>query len=317
MDVLGVSRCELTERVLHPWSVVWSMDTEQGRFWLKHNEPVHGAEGSVQAFLAELAPRYIDAPVAIDQSRGLVLTEDGGVTVLESASEVRGIEVETLCRVLQDYGRLQRLTAGAGDRLRRLGMPTLDPLDTGRQVREQADCMLRAARDDPRHISEEQYQRVLGALPALEEAGEALDAGEVPLLVDHGDLWPGNIFMPRGLGRHRVFDLADAAWTHPFCSLVMLLHECLYRWRLPKGDDVLDVRDPRIRMIFDCYFECWRDLASLPSLRTLGQHALRIAPFHQSLVWFRQLQLADPHTLSKQGQQPWHWLQDVAKAVLL
>jgi hypothetical protein len=97
----------------------------------------------------------------------------------------------------------------------------------------------------------------------------------------------------------------------------MLLHECLYRWRLPKGDDVLDLRDPRIRVIFDAYLECWGDLASLPALRTLGEHALRIAAFHQSRVWLRQLELADPHTLSTQGQQPWHWLQDITKTVPL
>ena len=113
-----------------------------------------------------------------------------------------------------------------------------------------------------------------------------------------------------------MFDLADAAWAHPFCSLVMLLHECLYRWGLPKGEHVLDLRDPRIGTIFDSYFECWTDLASLASLRTLAQYALRIAALQQSRAWFRQLQLADPHTLATQGHQPWHWLQDVTKEVL-
>jgi Phosphotransferase enzyme family len=317
MDVLEVSRCELTEQVTNRSSTVWRVATERGGFWLKHNAPVHRAEGRIQALLAELAPGYVDAPLATDARQGWILSADGGTTLIETSPETRGIEVETLCRMLQDYGHLQRLTASSGDRLRRVGMETLDPVDTAQQVRDEADWMANAARGDPRRISQEDHQRVLGAMPALEEAGEALAAGPVPLLVDHGDLWPGNVFIPREDGRYRVFDLADAAWTHPFCSLVMLLHECLYRWRLPKGEHVLDLRDPRIRTIFDSYFECWTDLASLASLRTLGQYALRIAALHQSRAWSRELQLADPHTLATQGQQPWHWLQDVTKEVLL
>ena len=316
-DVLDVSRCELAEHVTHPWSTVWRVATERGRFWLKHNAPVHRAEGSVQMLLAELAPDYVDAPLAIDACHGWILAADGGMTLIDTSPETRGIEVETLCRVLQDYGHLQRLTASSGDRLRRVGMETLDPLDTARQVRDQADWMAHAPRADPRHISEEDHQLVRRAIPALEEAGEALAAGPVPHLFDHGDLWPANVFVPREGGRYRVFDLADAAWAHPFCSLVMLLHECLYRWGLPKGEHVLDLRDPRIGTIFDSYFECWTDLASLASLRTLAQYALRIAALQQSRAWFRQLQLADPHTLATQGHQPWHWLQDVTKEVLL
>ncbi len=303
--------------VTHPWSTVWRVATEQGRFWLKYNAPLHRAEGSVQALLAEMAPGHVDAPLAIDPGHGWALTADGGMTLLDTLPATGGIDVETLCRVLRDYAHLQRLTAGSGDRLRRAGMESLGPLDAARRVRDQADWMAQVARGDPRHISEEDHQLVLRAVPALEEAGQALDAGPVPLLFDHGDLWPGNVFVPRAGGRYRVFDLADAAWTHPFCSLVMLLHECLYRWRLPKGQHVLDLRDPRIRTIFDSYFEGWTDLASLASVRTLGQYALRIAALHQSRAWFRQLQLAGPRTLATQGQQPWHWLQDVTKEVLL
>ena len=143
-DVLDVSRCELAEHVTHPWSTVWRVATERGRFWLKHNAPVHRAEGSVQMLLAELAPDYVDAPLAIDARHGWILAADGGMTLIDTSPETRGIEVETLCRVLQDYGHLQRLTASSGDRLRRVGMETLDPLDTARQVRDQADWMAHA-----------------------------------------------------------------------------------------------------------------------------------------------------------------------------
>lgn len=170
---------------------------------------------------------------------------------------------------------------------------------------------------DPRHLTAEQRETVLAALPALGEAAAALRDGPVPLAVDQCDLFPRNIFLPRAAGApYRFFDFAEASWSHPFGSLVMLVWECLHRWKIELPGDVVDCRDDRIREVFDAYLGCWADLAPIGELRVLAERALRLAPLHRSEVWLR-VDESDDDAIQEHGGTPWAWLQDVAKRVLL
>lgn len=106
--------------------------------------------------------------------------------------------------------------------------------------------------DDPRHLDSEQLATVLAARPGLEAAGELLAAGGVPLCLDHADLFPRNVFQPRGAAEpYRFFDFAESAWSHSFGSLVMIGWELMHRWQLEVPDDSVDFSDPRIRAVFD------------------------------------------------------------------
>jgi len=310
---------EPVEHLTRPWSTVWTIDSDDGRFWFKESSKAWPGEGAVQAALAGLAAEYVDAPVAVEPARGWMLTRDGGPTVMEAApGGTRGVEVDTLVGLLGDYARLQRRTVGQRKTFEQAGLRVLVPSDAVGLARAQAERMASLPADDPRHLTAEQRESVLAALPALGEAGSALLDGPVPLAVDQCDLFPRNIFLPRAAGApYRFFDFAEAVWSHPFGSLVMLVWECLHRWKIGLPDDVVDCRDDRIREVFDAYLVCWTDLAPIGELRVLAQHALRIAPLHRSEVWLRVLDESDDAAVQEHGKTPWAWLEDVAKPVLL
>lgn len=104
---------EPVEHLTRPWSTVWTIDSDDGRFWFKESCRAWPREGAVQAVLAGLAADNVDAPVVVEPARGWMLTRDGGPTVMDaSPGGARGVEVDTLVGLLGDYARLQRRTVG-------------------------------------------------------------------------------------------------------------------------------------------------------------------------------------------------------------
>lgn len=308
---------ELTEHATQPWSTIWTIRGDGERFWLKATIAEHAREGELHATLARLAPGQVDPPVAVEPSRGWSLTRDGGATLLRSDPPTRGVELDTVMALLMDYASLQRATLPARVELLGAGLREFDVREAARTAELQAEQLNALPVDDLRRISDESAARVRAALPALEEAGEALASGPVPAAFDQGDLWPGNVFPPRAGGHYRVFDFADAAWAHPFTSLAMLAAECVFRWQLPQPDDEIDLRDERIRTAFDVYLAPWTDFATLDELRELLGQALRIAPVLRTAAWIRNLRSATGTALAVHAGMPWAWLEDVTKPVRL
>lgn len=313
-EVTG-SAVTVVHQETRPWSTIWTAPTGSGRLWFKENCAAHRPEARVHAEVAALAPDFVDAPV--DAGRGWLLTRDGGTTLMDSApGGTRGVEVPALTSMLRDYAALQRLTIRHQGRLLGAGLRVASPLDAAELARGQADELATYPVGDPRHLTACQHDQVLAALSALAAAGAALAAGPVPLALDQADLFPRNVFLPRSGGPYRFFDLADAVWAHPFGSLVMLVVECLHRWKIPAGD-VVDCQDERVAAVLDAYLGCWTNFAPLDDLRRLAECALRVAPLHRVAAWLDILKDADDTALAKHGRTPWAWLEDVTKPVRL
>jgi hypothetical protein len=249
------------EHLTRPWSTVWTVEGPHGTLWFKENCPPHRAEAAVHAVLARLAPPYVDAPVRIDADRGWLLTRDGGPTVMDAAPDRTA--PETVRAFLRDYAALQRATLDHRDELLAAGLRVDgDPAST---ARTQADTLAVLPADDPRHLTPARHHTVLSALSEMDDSARALAAGPVPLALDQCDLFPRNVFLPRAArAPYRFFDFADATWTHPFGSLVMLIWALRHRHRLPPDEPVVDCRDDRIRSVFDAYLTGWTDYAPPP-----------------------------------------------------
>lgn len=308
---------DLVTYATQPWSTVWTVRGGGERFWLKSSVACYAREGELQTVLARLAPDQVDMPVAVEPTLGWFLTRDGGTTLLRSRPDIRTFEVDTLVSVLTDYARLQRATLGAKAELLRAGLPEFEVLAAATTASSQAERLRTLPDDDPRRLPDEHVERVLAALPALEEASRALAEGPVPAALDHGDLWPGNVFPPCSTRGYRFFDFADATWGHPFTSLVMLAAECVYQWRIPQPQNAIELRDERVRAVFDAYLTPWTDFAALDSLRELLSYALRVAPVLRTAAWLRNLETATGPDLASHAGMAWAWLEDVTKPVLL
>jgi hypothetical protein len=308
---------DLSEYRRQPWSSIWTVATDHGPFWLKENGPSQYAEGSVHVALARLAPSYVDAPVAIDPRRRWTLSRDGGTIAETLVEEPTGVPTSILIEMVRDYARLQRLTADHHASLAQAGLRDVAPRDTAALARSQAEYLVSLDSADPRSMREEQYLDIMAALPALEEAGEALAAGPVPSMLDQGDLLPTNAFLPRRGGHFRVFDFADAVWTHPFCSMVMLAKDYLRRSDRARSDNTFDLRGERIRAVLDAYLEEWVQFASVAELRVLIGYALRIGPLLRSSAWLQAFESCDAKALAERGDGAWWWLQRLTKTVVL
>lgn len=292
------------------------MDCRESRYWFKVNGRARW-EGAVQTVVAALAPEYVHGPVAEERSRGWTLTRDSGPllrTALESSARV---EVEALAPMLADYARLQRRTLGYRDLFASAGIPKALAAVPDAAAEAQAFHLAGLSANDPRRITEAQYDHVLSALPALREAAKVLVEGPVPMALDQGDLWPGNIGCPVDGGSFRFFDFADASWSHPFGSLAMMVVECVYRWEVPQPADAVNLREERTREVIDTYLREWTDFAPIEDLRELAGYALRVAPLNRAAAWIRNLEDAGPDDLDRYGRMPWAWLEDVTKPVFI
>ena len=307
---------KLEPHSMQPWSAVWRVDCGESRYWFKVNARAYW-EGMVQSAMAGLAPEYVHAPVAEERSHGWILTRDGGPllrTVLENAGSVR---VDAFAPAVADYARLQRRTLGQRDLFASAGVLEAPAAVPEVAAKAQASYLASLPRNDPRRITSDQYDSVMAALPALREAGKVLAEGPVPMALDHGDLWPGNMCCPVDGGGFRFFDFADASWGHPFGSLAMMVVECVYRWEVPQPTDAVNLREERTREVIDIYLREWTDFAPIEEVRELAGHALRVAPLNRTAAWIRNLEDAGPDDLERYGRMPWVWLEDVTKPVLV
>jgi hypothetical protein len=308
-DILSIERVQLTEHLDQPWAAIWTVDTAEGRLWFKESISCQFAECRLHEALAAIAPRYVDPPIAVDRDRCWTLMPDGGEVVETRVVEPLGVPPELLVSMVKDYARLQKLTIDERARLVDNGLSEVLPARVPSILAEFADRLVVLEADNPLRITEGQWGELQAALPAIREAAAVLAAGSVPCAFDQGDLVPTNAFLPRPGGAYRFFDLADAAWTHPFCSLVMLAKDYLRRRVDPPPAADFDLRPERIRMVLDAYLDEWDEFGSPETLHELMRAALRIGPLLRALAWDRTQSYFDLPTLRALDANSWWWLQ--------
>lgn len=300
LGLLGLHPTDHAEDVsIQPWSAVWRIPTTGGPVLLKQTTSARRSEGGVQAFVADRAHRYVDPPLAYDSGSGRILLRDRGLTMLDASPDNRGIEIRPVAEMLADYARLQHATIGAATDASAAGLDSWDPGRAGAAAAIQARQLHALPPSDARHISTAQrpdpQRRTVDRI---------------------GRLWPGNVIPPHGPdSSYRFIDFGDAAWSHPFLSLLMLITECRFRWSADDQPDLLEINHPAITSITDAYLNHWTDYAPMPELRHTLHSALQVASLRRSRAWIHNLAQANLTDLQKHGQMPWTWLEDATRPV--
>jgi hypothetical protein len=299
------------------WSTIWRTQGSGAALWLKASTSANPAEGSVHHLLSQVATDQVRAPVGWDDSRGWLLTRDGGRTVFDADPGVRGLTGTVAADLLDSYATLQRATVGHRDEFAAAGLPDGSPTDSADLLLCCVQEMAAVPKEDPRHLTDDEAAALVGVAPELQAIGEALTAGPVPLAFDHNDLFPRNVFEARPGYGYRFFDFAESVWAHPFGSLLMLLWELMHRAGIDAGETgVLDLRDERIGSVFDSYLSRWTDYGSMDELRQLASWALRIAPLYRASTWLEVLRKVST-AVEKHGKTPRAWIFDVLRPVAL
>ncbi len=286
-----------------PWSWVWRIPTNRGEVLLKQTTTSRAVEGSVHAFCADVAPNLVDQPLAYDPPTARILFTDGGPT-MAGGDWLAMPTPEAIASMVTDYAHLQHATIGRRPQAEAAGLPLWDPADTAHEAQQQADILHGLPKSDPRRITTVQRDLLLTHVGTLTASGTALVNSPIPFCVDQGDLWPGNVLVAHPGGHHRFIDFGDAAWTHPFLSLMPLLFFCHRRWSLP-GVFNDSLGHPSLQMIIDSYLRAWTHCANQQELRDVLSHALRLTPLRRSRALITNLKHATSADADDLGPRPW------------
>lgn len=286
---------------IQPWSAVWRIHTEGGDTLLKQITP-GTPEISTYEFCAEIAPDFIDPLLGADRSTGRILFRDGGPTLHEAAD----IGPEAVATLVIDYAHLQQALIGHDVRASAAGIPSWDPTAAPAELQSQTQILTAMPSSDIRHLIGSQQRSLLDELNVYEAAGQTLANSALPRSLDHGDLWLGNVLPPGRSGRHRFIDFGNAVWTHPFLSVLPLLHNCYQRWASRGSQFTLDRAD--LRLVSSAYLGEWSDYASARECDAAFAAAARLAPLRRSRAAIDNLEHARPSDADELGPTPWTWL---------
>jgi hypothetical protein len=288
LEALGVERTGPSEQPgIRFWSTRLTVPTDFGTLWFKENNPGQFAEASILSVLGQIAPDHVAAPLAIEPSRGWLLTADHGATLDEAGSD----EPALWARIVQDFADLQRLAAPHGERLTEAGLVVMNPEVAANFVENQLLLHTGLSAGHPLYLSAVEADDVVRRLPAIGDAVEVLRSLPVPLSLDHNDLRAKNCFLPAtNEDPLRFSDFADSYWAHPFSALLVPITQMCGQWGTTADD-------PRIRTVVDAYLECWTDHAPLEELRAAVGPALMLAGVHRYGSWLRLLVYADDESM--------------------
>lgn len=196
-------------------SCVLRLPTTLGDVYLKStvDSPLFVAEAPVTALLADLFPRHVPGPLAVDADRGWIATPDFG--------EELGWDADLPSRqeALRQYAELQHEAAGHVDALLSAGCLDRRPAWLGEQLPHWL------AGETTRHWADPELARRLNAaVPRLRELCAELDGSPLPVTLLHGDMHMGNVARRPG-GGYLFFDWTDAGIGHPFVDMIAVAHE--------------------------------------------------------------------------------------------
>ena len=203
---------------LRAWefSTVLRVDTAGGHaFFLKALPADPLREWCVTDYLAREFPGIGPSIVARDAERRWLLMDAFVGERLEVIGDMSAWE-----RAVRIYARLQRACSTRLADLTTLGCDTVSLQHLAACIAPLIDdvAAMRPARGEP--LTPAEVAHVRAAAPELHRRCQALAAIDVPLTLEHGDLWPGNILV--NTAACVIIDWEDARIAHPFLSLAPL-----------------------------------------------------------------------------------------------
>ncbi len=264
------------------WGTALTVPTDAGLMWFKENHPNQGFEAALVERLGGICPERVLPLLAIERTRGWMLTPDQGPTLIHQEGDRGGHRI----RVVREFATLQRALSGRRDALLETGLSELDPLDAPDRFSARIDDLATLPARHPFALGPQEASAARARLPVLQRAAAVLAESGIPLSLEHNDLHDNNAFLPDRDGAPlRFFDFGDALWAHPFVSLFIPMGQVV------EEDDPTDARDhPQGRALIEGYLDAWDDLAPRARLRRAVDAALVLGHLHRLESWWRVAQ---------------------------
>jgi aminoglycoside phosphotransferase (APT) family kinase protein len=266
------------------FSCVLRVQTDKGELYFKALPCAYASEVALIQQLATWHPAWLPFVEAADLRRRWVLLRACGGRCLEDGAPLADWQ-----RVVRAYAELQVASATRLDKLRALGCrdrtPSVLRAAIGPLPADEAAFLV----GQDNGLTSAELERLRSWQPWLEAACAELAASNLPLTLEHGDLWASNIYVSDA--EPQFIDWTDACLSHPFLSLGPLLRSAGWDAHLA---DHADAR----KQIADAYLEAWSAFASPAQLRRALDLAEPLAALHIAVSYW---------SLTPQPHQQW-WM---------
>lgn len=269
------------------WSLscVLRAQTAVGPFYFKTvaELPLFVNEAALVTKLAQLYPRHVVTPLAIDGEKDWML--------LPELTNMVGWGAPLAQRqvFLEQFGRLQvtavahvdeLLAAGCLDRRLNWLAAQIKPLITAEFVQP--------------YLTTEEQTQLQARIPQLQRLCSELAAFAIPETLVHGDLHGGNVAVQ---GDDFIyFDWTDACISHPFFDMLNIFME----------------RDTAVQtQLRDAYLAQWLDFAPMSRLHQAWSLAEVLGAVHHAISYWQIVAYIEPHNRHQlEGWMQW-WLRRV------
>lgn len=252
-------------------SCVLRLPTTRGNAYFKAVPAVLGTEVSVSVLLDHEYPGMVPEVMAADHERRWLLMRDMGSATLDGVPDG-----ERWREAVRAYSQLQ---VGMVDQTRRFavaGCPNRGLLQLVESIDRLLADTVAMKPGDPSGLTVKEIHALHMRARALKIAAHRLGTLRLPVSVDHGDFWAGQIVV--GDANPVFIDWSDACLSHPFFSMAFFADEESMRPYLPSAADARD-------SLRDTYLEPWTVYEPHDVLTQAWTIACALAPLSAALKY--------------------------------
>lgn len=271
-DQLGLSQNADPEQI-RSWqrSSLWRISTSKEDYYFKAVHPEFSREPIITQALAFGFPKLFPTILACDTQAGFFFMKDSGKQTIEQCGELKQWK-----KVLSKYGQLQIALSSRLDWLKSQGLPDHSPKRLAKLLKKFFNDPT-ALKIGENPLTEWDIDALYNRMGEIELDWEALEASPIPLSIEHGDFWPGQILYQDG---HFAFiDWSDCSISHPFFSMLFLYQR---EFEIP---DTINAYE----QLLDSYLDVWSDYAPRPKLLETYHLAQKLAPLHHAMLYYETI----------------------------
>lgn len=268
-----------------PWSCVYRFSTHLGDCYLKQVPPALWVEAEVIKILQEKFSAAVPLLIASHAQEHCFLMHNAGITLREFFKQ--GFHSDILATAIQHHTAIQRGTAlhltlfldrGVPD-WRLINLPLLyRALITQEQL----------LRDDG--LTAAELNQLSQLTPKLIALCEQLSRYSIPETLSHCDFHDNNVLIHPQTQCITLIDLGEVAITHPFFSLLNMLHRAQESYALTES---------QYHSLQHHAFEPWLDLASEEELLRIMSLIQQFWSIHHVLAEYRLLSSVDSSSFQR------------------
>lgn len=247
--------------------------TQNDTLYFKAVPRMFAYEPVLTRVLHQLYPQQMPEVLAVDVDRAWMLMRGFTGQPLNEVQDIRAWE-----QALHSFAQIQVDMAARVGSLIAIGCPTrhVDQLVAQLDgLLEDKNALFSGMNID---LSDNEIAELTALAPELQRMGYALLEYNIPLSLEHGDLWENNIILNES--NTLFFDWSDSSVTHPFFDMLFFLSES------DKIDPHIGSKEARERLL-RAYLQPWTVFEPEERLMKAMSLALPLSALHRALVYHR------------------------------